>query len=267
MNENNPNLPEYVKTLPKVLQDLIFNWPWEERIGEIAKKYSLNYNQTESLINNVLFVLIGLDKPEILQQTLVVELKISKLLTDQIVGDLENRVFEYAIKEIEGKGKIISKSKFPMSNQGQNLNDQTSKPESLARTVLDTALKPKVPEVKPANLPMVEKGEVVHVNKPQAQKETFENRINYKPAPTTTSIKPEPVQRPVSVPRYDINNEEMPKSQFPMSNQNQNQNDKKVDSIIENKLKGVTTGTPEKTPPVPDAPRKYAVDPYREPTE
>ena len=99
------------------------------------------------------------------------------------------------------------------------------------------------------------------------QKETFENRINYKPAPTTTSIKPEPVQRPVSVPRYDINNEEMPKSQFPMSNQNQNQNDKKVDSIIENKLKGVTTGTPEKTPPVPDAPRKYAVDPYREPTE
>src|SRR3989338_8060373 len=205
MNENNPNLPEYVKTLPKVLQDLIFNWPWEERIGEIAKKYSLNYNQTESLINGVLFVLIGLDKPETLQQTLVVELKISKLLTDQIVGDLENRVFEYAIKEIEGKGKIISKSKFPMSNQGQNLNDQTSKPESLARTVLDTALKPKVPEVKPAHLPM--------------------------------------------------------------SNQNQNQNDKKVDSIIENKLKGVTTGTPEKTPPVPDAPRKYAVDPYREPTE
>src|SRR3989344_4605176 len=226
MNENNPNLPEYVKTLPKVLQDLIFNWPWEERVGEIAKKYSLNYNQTESLINKVLFILIGLDKPETLQQTLAVELKISKLLTDQIINDLETRIFEYAIKEIESK-----KSKV---ESGENQN------------------KPKILEVKPNNLPMVEKGETTFPPSPR-------RRLG-----DQSAIGLEPVQRPVSVPRYDMKSEQSVASSKDEPSPRQSVSSPRQSAtiaIIEDKLKNVTSETPEKTSPAPDSPKKYVVDP------
>ncbi len=94
---------DYIAKLPKPLQDFVFSGVWEERTLEIAKKYSLSDPQTETLINNVLFVLIGIDDANTFLTSITSELGISKLLIEQILEDLEMRVFEYASKSINKK--------------------------------------------------------------------------------------------------------------------------------------------------------------------
>ncbi|HEY4505838.1 MAG TPA: hypothetical protein VJG67_04065, partial [Candidatus Paceibacterota bacterium] len=93
-----PNdLPEYVKNLPKPVQDMILAGVWSGIVGEIAKKYSLSPTQSDILTNNIVFVLTGLDTPETFLGLITSELGISRLLSEQIIQDLENRVFKYAV--------------------------------------------------------------------------------------------------------------------------------------------------------------------------
>jgi uncharacterized membrane protein len=85
-NQPQNNIPEYVKGLPKAVQDMIFDGVWEERTIEIGKKYSLSDIQINSLADLVVLVLIGLERPETFLQTLIVELRVSALLADQIMN-------------------------------------------------------------------------------------------------------------------------------------------------------------------------------------
>ena len=173
MNPQTQNeIPEYVKNLPQAVQDLIFDGTWEERTGEVAKKYSLNPTQTDNLINTVLFVLIGLEKPETFLSTIMTDIGISQLLAEQIMGDLEGRVFEYALSRVtSSKQQVIRKEEVsPQVNPTQ---------ETVSRTGLDTTSSEQksslIPEiypvrslegtqsvsasngVRPGNLPVVEK--------------------------------------------------------------------------------------------------------------
>ncbi len=144
MDENSKN--EYIKNLPKPVQDLVFDNEWEKRTKEIGKKYSLSEQQIDSLADNVLIVLIGLEKPENLLKNITSDLSVSQIIAEQVVEDLENRVFDYALKMIEEKTKTGTSSKGL--------------------------------ETKPQNLPMVEKGEGVRVNPPpQTSRDTFKSPI------------------------------------------------------------------------------------------
>src|SRR3989344_2227057 len=119
MDDKNQNeIPEYVKNLPQAVQDFVYDGVWEERVVEIGKKYSLSDTQIDILANNTLFVLIGLDTPDIFTNLMTSELGISKLLAGQIIEELETRVFEYALGIIESKEKKLmpSKSQIPISN-------------------------------------------------------------------------------------------------------------------------------------------------------
>ena len=131
-------IPEYVKNLPQVVQDVVFQSAWESRTMEIAQKYTLNAGQTNALADKVLFILIGLDKPETFLEDIILELNISRLLAEQIMDDLNARVFEYAINIIESKERKVSAEK--------NNIEQIQ-----------------TPEIRPDNLPMVEKNEASQV--------------------------------------------------------------------------------------------------------
>lgn len=173
MNEETlKDMPEYTKNLPKPVQDLVFDGVWEERTEEIAKKYSLSEKQTDDLINNVLYILVGLLKPEDFLSTITVELSISGLLAEQLVEDLEVRVFEYALKTIQ---------------------NQEKKGESIEKEDGDD-----LPELRPEITPLIEPEEKVRVRPvPVGFTETTPQ-----PALKPQMPKPELVQRPISVPRY-----------------------------------------------------------------
>jgi hypothetical protein len=274
-NKDQNEMPEYMKTLPQSVQDFIFGGVWEERTDEIAKKYSLNDTQTDNLINNILFILIGLDKPETFLETTIIELGISRLLAEQIMEDLEVRVFEYATKSIENKEKRGGSSQqvIASSKEDKNKLSTSSMPVGIPNIEDD------IPEVRPEITPMVEKDEVVHDSSQQPVASSKENTGGREIPRAPLGQTSEPVQRPVSVPRYMGEQEEMTNDKFPMTNQDQNPNDK-VDAVtqkaseptpaVETKpiVEAVKPQEQPKTPePVPEPPKKYTVDPYREPIE
>jgi len=244
MNEDTlKDMPEYLKTLPKSIQDVVFDGVWEERTEEIAKKYSLNELQTDSLTNNVLYILIGLENPDNFLDTIVAELGISRLLAEQITEDLEVRVFEYTVKSIEKRGETMSKSKPQISNEVQNPTAE-SIPRQSASSQRESATSEEV-EIRPEITPMVEPEEKVHVLEPTVNtNRVWPRRINL--------IEPE--QKPflspvsssalvsVSVPRY-------------------------TGEVTENKTEIKPTESQKPREPVPPIVKNYVVDPYREPIE
>ncbi len=156
---------EYIKNLPKSVQNIVYNSDWEKKTVEIGKKYGLSDEQIDIIANYVVLVLVGLEKPEEFLSKIVSDLNISRLLAEQIVEDLENRVFDYALKQIEGDNKV---------------SDRTVSNERLMSA--GTQL-----ELKPDNLPVVEVNEplrVIPVPKPVFQNEVLDKQI------------------PIGVPRY-----------------------------------------------------------------
>ncbi len=99
------NLPSQILNLSQIKQDMILAGVWEERTVEIAKKYSINEIQTDFLVNDTMFVLLEIEDKENLLETIVSDLKISRLLAEQIVNDLDVRVFDYISKSLQNKTK------------------------------------------------------------------------------------------------------------------------------------------------------------------
>ncbi|MCX6701871.1 MAG: hypothetical protein NTX96_01590 [Candidatus Zambryskibacteria bacterium] len=237
MNEETlKNMPEYMKGLPESVQDLVFDGVWEERTEEIAKKYSLGEPQTDSLINNVLFILIGLKDPDDFLETLILELGTSRLLAEQIIEDLEVRVFEYAVKSIQNKEKKTGGLPVQVDSQkNENKSSDTKMP-----------LISEIPEIKPDNLPMIEKGEVAH-------------DVLRQPVSPNQEL----IQKPISVPRY---------TGVPIEGEGKSSIETKPIENLPPVPKPIPQplipSEPTKPPePVPPPVKNYAVDPYREPLE
>jgi hypothetical protein len=147
---------------------------------------------------------------------------------------LENRVFDYAIKQTEGKVESApEKRKEPVQ------------PERMINN--------SIPEMRPNNLPMVEKSQ------PQNISELPIN--NYTPKPTVV-INNEPVQMPISVPRFKaVPMSEIESGQDFIPNIAPKPN---ASGIMDAKLNSVTKGMTE-VKPEEKIQKNYAVDPYREP--
>jgi hypothetical protein len=238
MSENNSkNQTVYEDNLPKEVKDLISEGVWQERIEEIAKKYSLNESQTENLTDNVLFVITGIDTVDKFLETLSQELGISKILADQLTDDLEKRVFEYVLKKLD---KNTEKKEDKVAEK------KTTPPVSI------------IPEIRPETFPTKTEPPKIPVQPIFGSKSTVS-------APVKTTAAPEPIQRPVSVPRFTaVPMEEdhaippqVQKTPEPIINSS---TVKPTPPVAPSPLK---PATPETTKPE----NKYAVDPYREPIE
>lgn len=219
-------LNKYIESLPKPVQDVIFGGVWEQRTVEIGKKYSLTDAQIEDLTNIVILILVGVQKPEEFLDTVMSDLGISRLLAEQIVEELENRVFEYALKEIESK-----------------------KAKSEEKTQTTT----RVPEVKPDNLPAVEIGEVAHDYVPEKPK-------------TSPVQPVEPVQKPYGVPRFGMSQIKPKVEVINMNQNKptspQGVIESKMSNVTVNMGENFVKKESAEPPKVP--PTKYNVDPYRE---
>lgn len=279
------SMPDYVKNLPKILQELIFESVWQKRTEEVAKKYSLNPTQTDTLIENVLLVLIGLDEPENFSELMSSEIGISKLLSTQILDDLGSRVFDYANKFVEDKTNTTSIASIPKVAT-------TMVPSSEAQAKILSSTNSRILEIRPENLPAKTNAHVVTNIVPEKPKEPQkfvppkyipENKPVSTPEPQKVASAPEvksptpmapvihytarentePVQQPVSVPRFTA----VPITETPTIGVETPTTPIISANIIDSKLQ--TTINKPVTPTAPPTPQhKYpAVDPYREPLE
>ena len=254
---------EQMKKLPQNVQDFVLNGAWEERTGEIAQKYSLNPIQTDALANTVVLVLVGLELPDTFLDTIIADVGISRLLAEQIMNDLETRVFEYAISQIGSKSKT-EKAK-PVVTEAKP-EDMQVKPATME--IKKEEVKNTMPEILPNNLPMVEKGEAVKVNhvqkivpppapqnipKPQSQNsETKKPEINIPP----TTKPAEPVQRPIPVPRFTA---------APIEEEKETVAKPVAPPVVAPTQPQSVPQKPPETKPTEPIQKKYVVDPYREP--
>ncbi|MEQ1561340.1 MAG: hypothetical protein ABL899_01295, partial [Nitrospira sp.] len=198
----------------------------------------------------------------------------SDLTTEQIMGDLEKRVFEPALK---------------MPNTDTKKTGDEQQLVSIEKVVPVTQNTPKVPEVKPNNLPMVEEGEVAHSNPvPSATNQVHEQKMEMPkmaevpkytpPAPIQIDIDNiekgdtekiemvrEPVQEPVPVPRIIA---------VPLTEDKPEVETKPVETPVINRMpiqenptssKINTIKTEADQKPAESSVKKYTADPYREP--
>jgi hypothetical protein len=289
---------KYIETTPKELQKIISDKLWNKRVEEIATKYSLTEEQSMVLQNLALAVIIEIESKETLGKTLETELGISELLTEQIMKDLDERVFQYAAEFVEKYGGAI--------NPAVDLN--VSKVE--VKTPFDILGKQKDEvEIPPVILPMVESDE-------QRRKVMEQNRIanSEHPAagvsgtlrasignPVPQSTRPvaqvpenlpgiavekpiididnqikdgafigsEFIQKPIAVPRFNaVSAPENPENKTADELSIRINNEQQPQSIIDAKLNSVTSASaPADKKPEVQYPPRYGSDPYREPIE
>ena len=245
-------IKEYLSGLPKPVLELLQDDVWSKRVDEIASKYSLNEEQTDTLKNLVLFVLIGAEDPDTFEESLEKEVGISSLIGKQMVDELDARVFKYAFDFIDKQGGFGQPVAAPVA----------------AKSNFDVLEKQKEEvEIPPRILPMVE-------SKEQREKVMAENRyVGAAPAKTApapanlpkapaepvgkiqegTFIGADFVQKPISVPRFSAATPSAPVPEV------------KPQNIIDQKLSSATSAAEKK--PAVEYPPRYGVDPYREPLE
>ena len=239
------DISEYIKKLPQKVQNFVFDGEWEKRTLEIAKKYSLSDVQSDALANIVVLVLIGIEKPDTFLQTVVGDLAISQLLAENIIDDLQTRVFEYALSQMEPSKPVVTQVK-PVEPQK---NAQVPAQETQKVFSPQTPVQNKIPEVRPITVPMVEK-------QPPVLNRTVNEPVK---APVPRYVPPasqERVQQPVPVPRF---------TSEPIVNTPPVVTNPTPQNSIQNKLNSVVKGPSEPVSLSPKAPEKYSVDPYREP--
>lgn len=136
--DENKEINEYLEKLPKPVQDFVLSNVWLDKSNEIAKKYSLNPEQTESLSNAVLLVLTMVIDPKDFNKILVEDLGVSELLTEQLVGEIETRIFDFAIKQIESKTSPTKPSSTQNNDTPLNLkNELEVRPNNFPSTTLN----------------------------------------------------------------------------------------------------------------------------------
>ena len=234
MNTYNQDTPEYFAQLPQEVQDFVMESSWQERVSEIAIKYSLDSTQTNTLVSYTLQLLIGLEDPELAIGVLEKDLHISRLLATQISADLNARIFEYAIATVEKKlGTSADKQQNPAVTEEESIGVENE------------------PFI-PTNLPGA-----VDVGSPEDYIHT-EDEVE------------EIVQKPIPVPRFTaMVTEETPVNESLVEQKINTAHttpvtEIKPQNIIAEKLNAVVKPKIEKPTGIPE---KYIVDPYRESIE
>lgn len=96
-------IKDVYKTLSDDVKNIISSSEWLKRVREIGQKYSLTEEQINSLGYEILFTFLELQSPDLLNETIEEELDISSILAEQIVEEVEERIFAWAMKKIEPK--------------------------------------------------------------------------------------------------------------------------------------------------------------------
>jgi len=130
--EENKLIKEQLEIAPLEIKKILVEGKWSATIKELAQKYSLAKDQLVSLENEVLFVLLGME----LGRNLSENLKANTGLDDQKTIEISKEIYEKILKSVE-----------------QFL------PTDVEREIIETKKEgpsPAVPEVPPANLPVLE---------------------------------------------------------------------------------------------------------------
>lgn len=249
-------IPEYLKNFPKNVQDFILDGEWEIRTEEIGIKYSLDDGQVDSLVNEVLYVLIGLKDPDSFENSLESEVRISNLLSNQIKEELEKRVFEYAFRKISEETPVNNIKSAQPEKETPKSNFDILDTQKEVNQNDDVEIRPEITPI--SETPEIEKAQ----KEPFVPTNTPKNFIDNTPTNLPgmeVEKKEEFVQKPINIPRFTAAKESL--EEAPMTTEAKPD----YSEMLKSKLNTQTVAPTEKDVKV-ETPR-YTVDPYREPLD
>ena len=135
MNEMDKLIEEQIRKLSPNLQRAINDVPWKALVQEIGKINALDTEQIASLEQETMFIIYAFESPKDYIANIMREVGISEDTALNIAESVADKIFNPILQKSEESEKTIkTESPAPVS----------------------------VPEIPPANLPMVEKGEIAH---------------------------------------------------------------------------------------------------------
>ncbi len=135
-------LKERFDKLPKVLQDAITSADVEKRMRELADTHKLHIDQWQSLENEVMLTLLGIQPIEDLEKNLKSEVNVSGEVAASLAGDISKIVFEPIREELERE------LEHPAAKAAA-----VSEVEGMRAQVLTTEAAPAAPAIAPATPP------------------------------------------------------------------------------------------------------------------
>jgi hypothetical protein len=242
-------LPEYKKAVPRDIKDLICTSSvWMVRGNEIALKYSLNNLQTNTLINTIFFILVGVEPGTKLGDILRSKLDVSSLLGEQIYDDVEARIFKYNIESLQKKN-----NGFEKKNILQNTLDIP--PANLPGEIIENNEQQNIESVPPAHTQPTPSREISFAGAPQTP---FNSTQDVQTNPSTLYAPENKAAFSFKTPSSEPLIEPATQAQTPSP-----QTPTQKPSFISNKL---SQSTKPQIPPF-EVQKTYSVDPYREPIE
>ncbi len=145
MNEEEKLIQEQFAKLPKNLQVAITAVPWKSLVNEIALLNKLGLDQVETIERETMFIIYGFENPDDYIENIMREAPISEETAITIATAVNERVLKAIATKVE---------EFERGEMGKTGEKETN-----------------LPEIAPNNLPMVEKGEIVHEVKPMTEEE------------------------------------------------------------------------------------------------
>lgn len=112
MEEITQALKESLKDLPSHIREVIIHTPWQEKVDELALKYSLTEEQKSALFTEVLLVLTATTSEENLLENIKNEVGVSNILAEQLTEEIGDRIFSWVQKIYTEKEKMASESTF-----------------------------------------------------------------------------------------------------------------------------------------------------------
>lgn len=143
MDEFNKTIEEYTQKLPLESQAILKSTNWKPTAEEIGKKYSLDDEQIAILQEEILFVLIGVEEEDDLQNNLEVELNISEILAGELYSDVKKRIIALILNKF--------KSSQPKVSNSENSSDD---PYFIALTEEESVYKNNIPPNLPTEEPL-----------------------------------------------------------------------------------------------------------------
>ncbi len=100
-NEYGQLIQERFKLLPKVVQDAITSADVAQHLRELANVHKLHLDQWETLENQVMLTLLGVENSEDLQKNVEGEVKVDTETAKALTADISRLVFEPIRQELE----------------------------------------------------------------------------------------------------------------------------------------------------------------------
>ena len=145
----NEQLGEQFKTLPKVVQDAITSADVQKHMRELANAHKLHLDQWQTLENEVMLALLGIQPTDDLEKNIKNEVGVSDETAKSLATDISKIVFEPIRAELERQlehpdAKVAEVSDIDTART-QALAETTSMPSAPATPAVAPATPPPAP--------------------------------------------------------------------------------------------------------------------------